>query len=87
MVVRQASLSASAVADDVDHLAVWVADEEAPDASLLVRNRMHDLCARRAYRLVDGVDIIDLDADARVYGGRCILSNEDDLGGALLRSA
>jgi hypothetical protein len=50
------------VADDVDHLAVWVADEEAPDAPLLVGNRVHDLCARRAYRLVGGVDVIDLDA-------------------------
>jgi len=75
----------SVVADDVDHLAVWVADEEAPDAPLLVGNRVHDLCARRAYRFVGGVDVIDLHAEVRVYGGRWIFGDEDDLGGGVGR--
>jgi hypothetical protein len=53
------------VADDVDHLAVRFADEEAPDAPLLVGDRMHDLCADCAYRFVNGVDVLNLDAEVR----------------------
>src|SRR5690242_18390985 len=75
----------SAMADHVDHVAVWVANEETPDAPLLVGNRVHDLRAGRAYRLVGGVDVIDLDAEVRVYRGRRILGDEDDLGGGIGR--
>src|SRR3954471_661166 len=75
----------SAMADHVDHVAVWVANEEAPDAPLLVGNRVHDLRARRAYRLVGGVDVIDLDAEVRVYRCRRILGDQDDLGGGIGR--
>jgi hypothetical protein len=61
------------VANDVDHLAIWVTDEESPDAPHLVGDRVHDLCATRAYRLVGGVDVIDLDAEVRVDGAAASL--------------
>ncbi|MBB4771822.1 hypothetical protein [Actinomadura livida] len=44
------------MADD-RHRAAQVADEEAAHTPLLVAERMDDLGAGRAYRLVDGVDV------------------------------
>src|SRR5690606_23855410 len=46
---------------------------------------VHDLRAGRAYGLVDGVDVLDLDAEVRVHRCRRVLGDEDDLGGGVGR--
>ena len=51
------------MAHDVDHVAVRIAEEEAPHAPLLVLQRVDDLGAARAHPLVRGIDVVDTTRD------------------------
>lgn len=87
---ERASLQAAATGarEEYQKLTEMLTADLAPrgvEEEAFIGNRVHDLCASRAYRLVGGVDVIDLHAEVRVYGGRRIFGDENDLGGGVGR--
>jgi hypothetical protein len=55
------------VAEDVEHVAVRVAHEEAADTPRLVGQGMHDLAAEALSGLVRSIDVVDLDRRVRLH--------------------
>jgi hypothetical protein len=68
------------VRQDVDEVAEWVADIEAPDAPGLIGDGVDDAQAERHGAAVEGVDVIDLDRDDRHGCAGAALAGDADFG-------
>jgi hypothetical protein len=73
------------MAQDVQHLSIGIADEEATNAPGLVGQWVHDLVAQTASRSIDGVHVVDLDRGIRLHCGGRIRRNDANLGRRIAR--
>src|SRR5206468_5764397 len=73
---RETTAPRSAMAEDVEHAAAGLANEEAAYSPGLVGELVDDLVAVRERRRVGRVDVVDLDRDVRA-GTRGRVSGDD----------
>jgi hypothetical protein len=55
------------MANDVDYVAVWCADEESAHTPRLCRYRVHDLVAELLSFFISTFDVIGVDGNDRVF--------------------